>query len=61
MLSKKAYSLPLCELLCVQRMLCDGISVDAFMDSFQIGESTSKRFLSHSFRRIIYCNALIDI
>jgi hypothetical protein len=47
--------------LCAQKMLRYGVSASAFIDYFQIGETTSGRCLSHLTRGLVCCNGLAVI
>jgi hypothetical protein len=42
-------------------MLCCGVSSGAFLDYFQMGETTSRRCLLQLTRGIVCCNAFADI
>ena len=47
--------------LCAQKMLCYGISSSAFVDYFQMGETTSRRCLSKLTRGMVDYKALANV
>jgi hypothetical protein len=51
---------PHVKFLCAQKMLCYGISSSAFVEYFQMGETTSRRCLSKLTRGMVDCNALVN-
>ena len=44
-----------------QKMLCYGVSASAFIDYFQMGETTSRRCLSKMTSGMVCCDALANI
>ena len=52
---------PHVKFLCAQKMLCYGISASAFVDYFQMGETTSRRCLSKLTRGMVDCKALANV
>ena len=52
---------PYVKFLCGQKMLCYGVSASAFLDYFQIDESTSRTCLSKITQGTVKCNALTNV
>ena len=52
---------PHVKFLCDQKMLCYGVSASAFLDYFQMGESTLRPCLSKITQGTVKCNALTNV
>ena len=52
---------PYLKFLCMQKMLCYGVSSTAFNYDFQMGETTSRYCLSKLTRTLVRCHELADI
>jgi len=52
---------PYVKFLCAQTMLCHSVSASAFINYFQMGETTSRRCLSKLTTGMVQCNALANI
>ena len=51
---------PYVKLLCALKMICYGISENAFLDYHQFGETTSCQCIHHFVRRLVTCPALSE-
>jgi hypothetical protein len=52
---------PYVKFLCVEKILCCGISGNAFIDYFQMSKTISRRCLSRLTRGIVCCSTLANI
>ena len=51
---------PYVKFLTSMKMICYGVSGNAFVDYFQMGESTTRRCVSYLTKGLIHCHELMD-